>query len=330
MQKVTPHRHDRFFKGTFSDLATTSEFLQAFLPAEVLKKIDLDTLVLESTNYVDEQLSVYYSDLVWNVSYRKSTVKIAFLFEHKTVPSYDIYRQLLRYILQMLDIQAEDNRLAKRKDKRYTPIIPIVVYQSKKKWLKRPFSDYFKGIYKELMRYLPLFDYLRVDTSEEAEQLLQQKNFMRNYVAFKTMRHVAQDLLDYKNVLELVQEVFGNEETPESIDEEFNKRVLSYIFSNTDISAKDIWDDIHNLTSEKNEKMSTLNQFIAMGKEEGIVLGEARGEARGKAEGKAEGKRLATQILKLYHQGYPNGAIAAKLAVALELVVETIEDYEAA
>ena len=244
MKKITPHSHDKFFKGTFSELAMVSEFLQAFLPAEVLAKIDLNTLVLESTNYVDEQLSVYYSDLVWNVSYRKSKIKVAFLFEHKTAPSHAIHRQLLRYILQMLDLEAENNRLEKRKDKRSTLIIPIVVYQSKKKWLKRPFSDSFKGVYKELMRYLPLFDYIRVDTSEEAEKLLQEKNFLRKYIAFKTMRHVAQDLLqDYKNVLDLLRDVFGSEETPESLDETFNKRTLSYIFSNTDISAKEIWCD---------------------------------------------------------------------------------------
>ena len=64
--------------------------------------------------------------------------------------------------------------------------------------------------------------------------------------------------------------------------------------------------------------MSTLNQFIAMGKEQG------------KAEGEARGKQLTTKILKLYHQGFSNLAIATQLAVAIELVAQTIEDYEAA
>ena len=63
---------------------------------------------------------------------------------------------------------------------------------------------------------------------------------------------------------------------------------------------------------------------------EGMERGKLEGKAEGKAEGEARGKQLTTKILKLYHQGFSNLAIATQLAVALELVVKTIADYEAA
>ena len=68
--------------------------------------------------------------------------------------------------------------------------------------------------------------------------------------------------------------------------------------------------------------MSTLDQFIAEGRQEGIALG--------KAEGQAEGKQLAAKILKLYLKGSDAVTIAAQLAIACEFVEQTIADYEAA
>ena len=122
--------HDKFFKATFSLPEVVREYLGTFLPPEILAKTNLNSLILDGSSYINEDLSAYYSDLVWNVSYGKTTVKIALLFEHKTQASRYIHLQLLRYMLQIWDKNIENGD-------DLVPIIPIVIYQGKRKWKKR-------------------------------------------------------------------------------------------------------------------------------------------------------------------------------------------------
>ena len=117
-----------------------------------------------------------------------------------------------------------------------------------------------------------------------------------------------------------------------------------------------MWDDLNHTT----ENMSTLEQFIALGraegitlgkaegislgkeegitlgkaegislgKEEGITLGKAEGITLGKEEGKAEGKRLSAKIIKLHQKGYAAAAIAKELQTTIAEVQEVVEEYE--
>ncbi len=39
--------HDAFFKRLFGDLEVAADFLRNYLPAEILSRLDLDTLELE-------------------------------------------------------------------------------------------------------------------------------------------------------------------------------------------------------------------------------------------------------------------------------------------
>ncbi len=86
--------HDKFFKVLFSRKEAVSEFIEKFLPTRVATHIDLASLQLDNTEYVDKELRTHFSDLVYNGVYRQSDdekseaieMKIAFLFEHKSSP----------------------------------------------------------------------------------------------------------------------------------------------------------------------------------------------------------------------------------------------------
>ena len=114
--------HDRYFKYSFSDPQIAREYLTTFLPPAIFQKMDWDSMVLDTTNYVDDSLSEYFSDLVWILPYRKTKAKVALLLEHKTTPARFIHVQLLSY---MVSIWRQD---IKEKRKYLTPILPIILY----------------------------------------------------------------------------------------------------------------------------------------------------------------------------------------------------------
>ena len=76
--------HDVFAKSVMSKIENARDFFNGVLPEGLRELIDLETLRLEKESYVDEELSEFYSDIVYTCMYRGSTVKLVLLFEHKS------------------------------------------------------------------------------------------------------------------------------------------------------------------------------------------------------------------------------------------------------
>jgi len=128
-----------------------------------VKHLDLNSLKRDQDAYIDESLKEHFVDVLYTCNYGKSeTLEIAFLFEHKSVPPQNSHLQILRYILQIWE-----NRLRNKKPLQI--ILPIVVYHGQRKWRMRRFEDYFgeMGIPKELLEYVPSFEYLLVNLQAE-------------------------------------------------------------------------------------------------------------------------------------------------------------------
>src|SRR6056297_1504040 len=121
--------HEGLFIKIFKNLDNTRHFLKKHISKDLLKRIDLDTLRLENTTYVDKKLSKHYSDLVFSVQLFGSGnqfARIYLLFEHKSSPDPLTGVQILKYMaLQWLELQ-EQHMLV---DGKLPPIIPIVIYQ---------------------------------------------------------------------------------------------------------------------------------------------------------------------------------------------------------
>jgi predicted transposase/invertase (TIGR01784 family) len=59
--------HDAFFKYAFGDKEIAKDFLKYYLPKQVTKELDLETLKEEKGSYIDEQLKGLYSDLLFKI-----------------------------------------------------------------------------------------------------------------------------------------------------------------------------------------------------------------------------------------------------------------------
>ena len=48
--------HDKFFKETFSDVEVAKDFLNNYLPEDILKVIDVDTLDPQKDSFINGEL----------------------------------------------------------------------------------------------------------------------------------------------------------------------------------------------------------------------------------------------------------------------------------
>lgn len=96
--------HDEFVKRMMSDLTVARDFFEAHLSSTVQSRINLDTLSMEHTSFIDEQLKGRESDMLYRVDLQ--TGKFAFLYllvEHQSTSDPLIAFRVAYYIFQILD-----------------------------------------------------------------------------------------------------------------------------------------------------------------------------------------------------------------------------------
>lgn len=62
--------HDKFFKELFSEKEEVTEFITQTFPKELVQNLNLETLELDNSSFVDEGLQEHFSDLVYNCTYQ--------------------------------------------------------------------------------------------------------------------------------------------------------------------------------------------------------------------------------------------------------------------
>jgi predicted transposase YdaD len=325
--------HDKFFKATFSEGKVAQEHLSTFLPSDILEYLRLGEMVLDTTAYISKRFKSFQSDVVWSVPYKDGKVKVVLLYEHKTAYDRYIHLQVLRYMVEIWEYQLKKNKKSKFKtDKPLELIIPVVVYQGVDGWETIPFQDLFAVQDAELLRFLPVFDYVLNQTTPESEARLWKNSNLEAYLAFRTMRQVIEEALSIDDLVVFIQEIAEVIDN-NGINDGLTSRIYTYIFGNTEANYDNVMANIHISNQQKNNTMSILHQLYHKGEAQGISLGEARGKAEGKAEGitigEQKGLLLTAKIIKLHTKGFDATAIAEKLVIELEMVATAIAEYEA-
>ena len=73
--------HDKFFKETLSDLQTAQDFLQNYLPRELLEFMDLETIALQKDSFIEKELEETFSDLLFQTKINHKDGYLYLLFE---------------------------------------------------------------------------------------------------------------------------------------------------------------------------------------------------------------------------------------------------------
>ena len=91
--------HDTFFESVFSEKENAIDHLEVVLPPRLYKNINLNKIRIEKKSYLDDELKKFYSDIVYSGYYKNHSVKLSFLYEHKSYVAPYPHFQILRYML---------------------------------------------------------------------------------------------------------------------------------------------------------------------------------------------------------------------------------------
>jgi predicted transposase/invertase (TIGR01784 family) len=121
--------HDKFFKETFSSPLVVRDFIKNYLPAPILKMVDLDELEIQNGSHVDEELSEVFSDVLFKTKINERDGYLYFLFEHKSYPDRMVALQLLTYMVRIW------NQKVNKENETHIPvIIPLVICHGRTGW----------------------------------------------------------------------------------------------------------------------------------------------------------------------------------------------------
>jgi len=270
-------QHDKYFKEIFSRKEEMIDFITNALP-QVTKYLDINTLQLDSTQYIDKRLQVGYSDLVYNCKYANNVdLKIALLFEHKSQPENFPHLQLLAYMIKIWETNIKQKQSL-------MPIIPILFYHGADEWIYKNFEDYFPGIDEPLKKYLPSFDYELINTTNLTDKQI--KNMFQMY-SLKTgiliMKHIFDNPEILINELESIFEHLHQLLETENGRDLFETTVI-YLYSN--------------LKNDKEKVTEKLRQISPKGGEIALTIAQKL-EKKGHLKGMEEGiKKVALNMIR--------------------------------
>lgn len=104
-EATTPH--DAIFKAFLSRPETARDFIEIHLPPSLVKLCNLDTLHLESSSFVEENLRQYYNDVLYSVETTKGCGYIYVLIEHQSSPDENMAFRMLRYAIATMQRHLE-------------------------------------------------------------------------------------------------------------------------------------------------------------------------------------------------------------------------------
>lgn len=281
--------HNLFFEELMSRTEVCRDFLQNYLPDEIVRQLDFSTLEIKKDTFVDEELKAHHSDMLYQISMLdQQPLSIYLLFEHKSYLYSPIVLQLLRYMLKIWQHQLkQDQELRKQKKKsrrettKYRPVIPIVVYHGEKKWnIATSFGDFFE-MSDSLERFVPDYDYLLFDLSDINDEQI--KGEIRLRVGFLLFKYIQDEGLRHQlpQILSLIAQLTQKETALQYLE-----TVLRYLSRGTD---KITQQELEQIVKKAFPKGDTIMATIA-------DVWFEEGERKGRREGLQEGIELGLEL----------------------------------
>jgi len=296
-------QHDKYFKEIFSRKEEMSDFITNALP-QIAQFINIDTLQLDTTQYIDKKLQIGYSDIVYNCVYKnKIELKIALLFEHKSQTEDFPHLQLLGYMLKIWQTNIKQKQ-------HLMPVIPILFYHGSEDWNNKKFEDYFIGIDETLKKYLPAFDYELINTKNFSDEQIKQ---MFQMLSLKTGILIMKHIFDEPDIL--INELDSIFENLQHLLETENGRNLFettviYLFSNMKNDKQKVTDKLRQISNKGGEIALTIAQQY-----------EKKGELIGME------KTIRKIAITMIKQGFDNETIEKCIDLSI-MQIELLREFE--
>lgn len=275
--------HDKFFKETLNDLHTAQDFLQNYLPRELLEFIDLETIALQKDSFIEKELEETFSDLLFQTKINHKDGYVYLLFEHKSYPSPKIALQLLRYILNIWEQKTTGQSTAK-----LPVIIPMVVYHGQACWISPVKLSGLIEDYEQLplavADCLPDFSYLLYNISRYSNEDI--KGSVKLQIFLKLLRDIfEQDYLVFLKTLEESILAFDQLEKQDNGLEYFETFIRYIMNARNDLEFQTVYELTKEISLQRSEVVMTIaEKLITEGIEKGMEKGIERGMEKGRLE----------------------------------------------
>jgi predicted transposase YdaD len=281
------------------------DFTKNYLPPEVVKLLDLDTLDISKDSFIDSELKRHFSDLLYKVSFRdkngnQQQAYIYLLFDHKSYVDKWVGLQLFDYMSKIWDLsfkQQETVRKEQRQDDEpvdawyLPPIFPLVVYHGERRWTaSTEFIDLFKDLPDALRPYMPNYRYFLYDLSDYSDDeitdavILQVGMLLLKYIYSEELFARLPGIIRLLNRLSDSRTALGYFET-----------LIWYVSSGAKhLTEQQLVEVVKEIFEEKGgDIMPTIAEtWMERGRVEGLELGLNKGRVEGLERGRVEGLEL--------------------------------------
>ena len=265
-QKPLNNPNDKFFKKLFGLIGVVQDYLNSQFPKQLSEKLNLNTLELDTTTYLTDELKEYYSDIVWRCQLleKKATVNICFIFEHKSyVPDYPH--------IQIGDYKqgAYNKQLAAGQP--LSIVVPSVVYHGKRQWIIKPFSSYFGDVDEDFLRFVDPYDFYLTNLQDYPDETIEAFTNIFLMKGFLALKHHTDKKYIRSHFVVLAFAGFEKNNSKEEFD--FAKYFYVYLSNIVGgITKKEI--DVQIEQIEDNIKKQAMYNYIEDILEKGIEKGK--------------------------------------------------------
>ena len=277
VKKKINNIHDKLFRASMQYPELAREFLELHLPEDIKNNIDFSSIVVCPNSFIDEELKLLQSDVLFKVLISGKETYLYILAEHQSKADPLMALRLMKYMIKIWDFYCQQSG-----SKTALPlpvIVPLVFYTGKKQYnAVRTLAD-LCGKNSEIMRNILQEPYLLIDVNTIPEEKLTSRMWagtmefiMRNQ--FKQHLDVEFQKIAY-NLNKLALEHHGK----------LVLELITYIINVDDEhrTIQELMEIMHEQLSPnvENEIMSLAEKIRDEGRKEGELRGELRGELKG-------------------------------------------------
>jgi predicted transposase/invertase (TIGR01784 family) len=295
---------------TFGNAARAAAQLRAILPRKVAQAIELQSLELVESSFVDRNLRRRHSDLLFRAKINGKRAYLYLLYEHRSEPDGLMAFRLLGYVVRILERHIEEAGSAAAA----LPlpiVIPIVLHHGASGW--RGATSTLELFDQELVErtgagpFVPQMSFVLDDLMGLSNEALAARNLDDlSALALWSMR----DARTARRLLISLKFWAPRLERLAQKDAEALEHILRYLWLVVpDADLDSFLSALHTAAPATEPLTMTIAEQleargIAKGRAEGRAEGKAEGKAEGRAEGKAEGRaeglrRALTHLLTL-------------------------------
>jgi predicted transposase/invertase (TIGR01784 family) len=249
--------HDGIFQDFWNDREVAASFIEEYVPAKITRHLDFNSLKICKDTFIDRELDRYFSDVLYEIEFRKKPLLLYFLFEHKSVPEWLASFQLLKYKVKIWELYLKQNK-KKKNEKQFLPvIISQVIYHGKKKWsLDTRFIALFEET-ADLENYIPDFSYDLYDISHLPDEEIKGAVLLK--IILKTLKYAFDPRLreKLKDIFKLFEQLSDKTKATEYLE-----ILLRYLGDSRDFTTEELRESLTEVYEEGGAILTTLSERL--------------------------------------------------------------------